>query len=62
MAVAFQSGVVKIFHLDQSKKYLLDLKGHQAACSSVYISSANPNFLYSSGLDSTVRIWNLRDY
>ncbi len=37
MAVGFESGVVKVFYLDQSKKYLADLKGHQAACTTLLI-------------------------
>lgn len=62
MTVAFESGVVKIFYLDHSKKYLADLKGHQAACTTLFIGTKNSHILYSSGFDSTVRIWNLRDY
>ncbi len=38
------------------------MKGHQAACCSVYITTLNPIYLYSTSLDSTVRIWNLKDY
>lgn len=62
MAVAFESGVVKVFYLDHSKKYLADLKGHQAACTTLLIPPKNPHLLYSCGLDSSVRVWNLRDY
>jgi WD40 repeat protein len=62
MAVAYESGVIKMYQMDGSKKYLLDLKGHQSTCQSIYISSSNPYFLYSASTDSTVRIWNLRDY
>jgi len=62
MAVAYESGVIKIYQLDWTKKYLLELKGHQSTCQSIYISHSNPYFLYSASTDSTVRIWNLRDY
>ncbi len=62
MAVGYESGVIKIFHFDQSRKYLLDLKGHQVACTTLHIAINNPHLLYSSSPDGTVRIWNLRDY
>jgi len=62
LAVGFESGVIKIFRLDQSRKYILDLKGHQTACTTLLVPANNPYLLYSASLDSTVRIWNLRDY
>ena len=54
--------MVKVFYLDRSKKYLCDLKGHQAACTTLLIPAGSAGLLYSCGLDSTVRVWNLRDY
>jgi WD40 repeat protein len=62
LAVGFESGVIKIFLLDESRKYLLDLKGHQTSCTALLVPTSNPYLLYSSSLDSTVRIWNLRDF
>ena len=62
LAVGFESGVIKIFLLNESRKYLLDLKGHQVSCSTVLIPCGSPYMLYSASADNTVRIWNLKDY
>ena len=60
--MGFQSGVIQMCELGRNKKYLLEMKGHQGACCSVYIPIVNPVYLYSASLDGTVRIWNLQDY
>ncbi len=62
LAVGMQSGAIKLFHLDISRKYLLDLRGHQVACSSLLVPKQSPWLLYSSSGDGAVRIWSLVDY
>ena len=62
MAVGYQSGAVKIYQLDDSRKYVHELRGHQSSCLTVLVPFKSPNFLYSGSSDSSVRIWNLQDF
>lgn len=58
-----ESGVIKIYRFNPTKKYLQELRGHQKQCNSLYISDKNnKDILYSSGLDNTIRIWNLYQF
>lgn len=62
MMISYQSGVIKIYNFDFTKKYMYELKGHQNDCFTIFVPENNEHFLYSAAMDSTVRIWNLRDY
>lgn len=61
MTAGFQSGTIKVYHFDESRKYLQELRGHQGACLSLLVPP-NASFLYSASADSSVRIWNLQDF
>lgn len=37
MIVSYQSGVIKIYNFDQTRKYIHELKGHQNDCFSIFI-------------------------
>jgi hypothetical protein len=62
MAVGYQSGAVKVYHFDDSRKYVQELRGHQSACLTLLVPQTTPHFLYSGSTDSSVRIWNLQDF
>ena len=59
MAVAFHSGVIKLFHFDYSKKYMLELKGHAGPCLAIRVAHKTPSILYSVGVDCSLRVWQL---
>lgn len=59
---AFQMGSIKVYKLDQTKKYICELKGHQRDCTGLFIPVSQPDLLYSCGLDNSVRIWELIDF
>jgi WD40 repeat protein len=62
MAAGYQSGTIKLYHFDDSRKYLQELRGHQGACMSVLVPPESSSFLYSASADSSIRIWNLVDF
>ena len=62
MAAGYQSGTIKLYHFDESHKYIQELRGHQVGCLSLLIPLGTPSFLYSAGADSSVRIWSLLDF
>ena len=62
MAVGYESGIIKMYAFEESRKYLAELRGHQASCISLLVPAKSEGFLYSGSADSTVRIWNLYDF
>lgn len=58
-----ESGAIKIYRFNETRKYLQELRGHQKKCHSLIISEKNNNdILYSSGEDNMIRIWNLYQF
>lgn len=59
LLAGYELGMVKAFLMDSSKKYVAELKGHQAACLSLLIPHNAQHILYSAASDNTIRVWNL---
>jgi WD repeat-containing protein 89 len=59
-AVASSTYDVQIYDVDQLR-WKQSLKGHTDGISRIRYANSNPNFLWSSSLDGTIRLWDLRN-
>ena len=59
-AVASSTYDIQIYDVDQLR-WRQSLNGHTDGISRIRYANSNPNFLWSSSLDGTIRLWDLRN-